>query len=194
MSIADQLLEVANNIPLVFEAGEKKHIMRYSSVLVVGNDTGALQFNCPFEPDYIVVTAHGATAQSASNTVVFALFDRRAFARVGGFFRTRQGGTYKNNASSTETGYAYFACENGICTVSPPSSYNVTFGNDTQYICAAVKYTDKTDKELLTEEISLLADTGAALEYSKLRINETLTDAEWQTLIATKPNRTFTLY
>ena len=193
MSLADKLLEVANNLPRVFEAGEQKHKMRYQSVLIRGNGTGALQFDCPFKPDYILVAAHDADAHSAVNSVILAAFDFRTFAMVGGFLRTRQSGSYKNNAVTATTGVNYFLWADGLCTVAPPSSYNVVYPTDVRYICTAVRYTDKSDKELLEEEIALLADTGGTIQYSESRINETVTDAEWQALIAQKSGRTFAL-
>ena len=193
MNIAEQLLTVANNTPLVFEAGEKKHTMRYATALVVGDGTNIVTFACSFEPDCIFVTPHGADAMSADNAIMQMVFDRRSFARHGGMYRAKKDASNTQGTMASASGRTYFAWADGICTVEVPSSLNAPYITGTQYICSAVKYTDKSDRELLEEEIALLAETGASIQYSKKRINDTVTEAEWQALIAQKPNRTFTL-
>lgn len=193
MSIADKLTTIAENEQKVYEAGEKKHTSRYATAFVVGDGTKNISFDCPFEPDYIVVQYHGADASSATASLTAMQFDRRSFAVNGGFYSVRL--TSKNYIGTvgSATGKTYFKWADGICEVIIPSTLNVTYIDGCQYICIAVKYTDKGDRELLEEEVRLLADTGDTVEYSKTRVNDTVTDAEWQTLIATKPNRTFTL-
>ena len=193
MSIADKLSTLANNIPLIFEAGEKKHTMLYSTCLKSGDDTNIISFPVSFKPDCIIITAHGAYAIEAQNAVQQMVFDSRSFARYGGMYRVIKGGSRTHGTMSSTSGGNYFRWNNGTCEVECPSSLTAPYPKDSQYICVAVKYTDKDDKTLLTEEVSLLADSGDTVKYSKARINATVTDDEWQIIIASKPNRTFSL-
>lgn len=193
MSIADKLITVAENLPKVFEAGEKKHKMRYAVSLGVGDGTNEISFDCPFEPDCVTVSTHGAEAVSAANSVRQMSFDLRSFARYGGIYLIRRSGANINGNFSSGTGKDYFQWANGTCTVIVPQELNVGYLVGAQYICTAVKYTDKSDRELLEDEIMSLAETGEELLYSKTKVNETLSDTEWQLLIANKPKRTFTL-
>ena len=193
MSVADKLLTVANNVSRVFAAGEAKHTARYAAAIAVGDGTRFMSFAVPFEADLFCVAAHGAEALSNSNSVLQLVFDSRAFAKRGGCYRILQDGAPSGGYFSSATGGNYFKVADGICTVEAPASLGVNFINGTQYACTAVKYTDKSDGELLEEEIALLSDTGEVLEYSSARVLSTVTEEEWQTLIANKPNRTFTL-
>ena len=193
MNIADMLLEIANDLPRVFAAGEAKHTSRYVSGLALGDGTKVITIDSPFEPDCFFVTAHGADANSAKNSVLQMFFDRRTFARIGGFYRINQNGSVGNGNFTTASGGNYLYYADGKCVFEIPSSLGVTFVNGAQYAVAAVKITDKSDRELLEEEISLLEESGDALSYSSARVLATVSEEEWQTLIATKPNRTFTL-
>ncbi len=193
MSVADKLLEVANGLVLVFEAGENKHKMRYATSLGTGDGTNEISFDCPFEPDAVTVTTHGADAMYAADSVRQMSFDFRSFARYGGIYLIRQSGANINGNFTSATGKNYFRWANGTCTAMVPQSLNAGYIGGVPYICTAVKYTDKSDKALLEEEILSLAETGEILQYSKARVNATLGDEEWQSLIAKKPKRTFTL-
>lgn len=193
MSIADKLSEIANGIPLIFAAGEEKHTSRYAVAFVTGDGTNIISFACPFEPDCFFVTAHGGAAISADNAIMQMVFDARSFARYGGMYRSRKGGANSQGTFSSATGGNYFGRSDGACTLEVPSSLNAPYINGAQYICTAVKYTDKSDRELLEEEIELLSDVGGAVQYSKARINATVTEEEWQEIIAAKENWTFTL-
>ena len=193
MSVAEKILLLKEDFDNVFAAGEGKHTSRYSVTLAVGDGTNSVTFSVPFEPDCIFVTTHGADATASDNSVLQMVFDKRAFARYGGMYRVRRDGANTQGAMASATGGNYFRWADGVCTVEAPSSLGVNYTSGAQYVCTAVKYTDKSDKDLLSEEIQSLADSGETLSYSQKRINETVTDAEWQTLIALKPNRTFTL-
>ena len=196
MSIADKLSEVAKNVQKVFEAGESKHKMRYATAFVTGDGTNTVSWDCPFEPDVMYVTVNGAEGNFTPKSILFMTFDFRAFARYGGHYRFLDAaGTRMQGNMSSGSGRNYFKYANGKCEVTLPvtQSTEAYYNENSRYVCAAVKYTDKSDGELLCEEIAQLADTGEVLQYSKARINATVSDAEWQTLIANKPNRTFTL-
>ena len=193
MSIADKLSEIASDLPRVFEAGEKKHTARYKTALVAGDGTNIISFEVPFEPDCVFVTAHGAEATTSVSGAMQMIFDIRSFANIGGMYRVRQNSKNTQGAISSASGKNYFRIADGLCSVEVPSVLNSVYPNGVQYIITAVKYTDKSDRELLYDEISMLADMGGAVEYSSARVLATVSEEEWQTLIASKPNRTFTL-
>lgn len=193
MSIADKLLEIANNVPLVYAAGEKKHTSRYATAFVTGDGTNTISFAVPFEPDAVFVTYHGADVFAVANSALTAVFDFRSFAEQAGVLRVRRNSSNMQANVSAATGKTVFNVADGGCTVTLPSAYGTPFLNGTQYVCTAVKYTDKSDRELLEEEIALLPNTARTIEYSSARVLSTLTQAEWETLISTKQGITFTL-
>lgn len=174
-------------------AGEAKHTARYATTLVTGDGTNVIAFKADFAPDCFFVTAHGADAVSADNAIMQMIFDARSFARYGGMYRARRNGANSHGTMASASGGTYFRWKNGICEIEVPASLSAPYISGAQYICSAVKYTDKSDRELLEEEIALLTDNGGTIEYSSARVFGTVTEAEWQTLIATKPNRTFAL-
>ena len=183
MSVAEKLIEVANKIPLVYSAGEAKHTSRYAVAFVTGDGTKNISFDCPFEPDYIAVQYHGAAASSAAASVTGMYFDRRAFAFHGGFYTVRLNSTNYIGTVGSATGGDYFTWADGICEVIIPSKLNATYIDGCQYICTAVKYTDKSDRELLEEELSLLEPTGGTLYYSEARVTSVMTIEEFEALI-----------
>lgn len=193
MSIADKLLEIANNVPLVYAAGEKKHTSKYATALVTGDGTNSISFDVPFEPDAVFVTYHGADVFAVANSALAAVFDFRSFAEQAGVLRVRRNSSNMQANVSAATGKTVFNVADGGCTVTLPSAYGTPFLNGTQYVCTAVKYTDKSDRELLEEEIALLANETRTIEYSKSRIYATVTAAEWQLMIAHLDNITFSL-
>ena len=193
MSIAEKLLTIANNVPRVHLAGEKKHTARYAAALATGDGTNVISFDVPFEPDYISVMRHGADAEAAQYSVRQLTLDARSFARIGGLYMIRKDGSNSHGNFSSATAKNYFRWADGGCTVGVPAALGVPYVDGAEYICVAVKYTDKSDYELLCDEISLLADEGKALSYSSARVLGTVTEEEWQTLIAQKPSRDFTL-
>ena len=193
MNTALKLLTIANNVPLVYAAGEKKHTSKYATAFVTGDGTNTISFDVPFEPDAVFVTYHGADVFAVANSALTAVFDFRSFASNAGVLRVRRNSSNMQANVSAVNGKTVFNVVDGNCTVTVPSAYGTPFLSGTQYVCTAVKCTDKTDRELLEEEIALLPNSARTVEYSSARVLDTLTEAEWQTLIATKPNITFTL-
>lgn len=185
---------MAAAIPLVYGAGEAKHTSRYATFFAVGDGTNIISFNCPFKPDSFFVTAHGASAMSADNAIMQMVFDARSFARYGGMYRARKDRSHTHGTMASSSGGNYFRWADGVCAVEVPASLGTPYISGAQYIATAVKYTDKSDRELLEEEISLLADTGETIQYSKARVLSVMTEAEWDAFTKTaKPSRTFTL-
>ena len=72
-------------------------------------------------------------------------------------------------------------------------SVPVRFDANTDYIVLASKTETRTDKEILTDFVSGLADAGGTVTLSQAAIDAAVTDDEWAALLATKPNWTFTL-
>ena len=81
----------------------------------------------------------------------------------------------------------------GVLTFTMVESVPVRFDANTDYIVLASKTETRTDKEILTDFVSGLADAGGTVTLSQEAINAAVTDDEWAALLATKPNWTFTL-
>ena len=193
MNTAFKLLKIASNVPLVYAAGEKKHTSRYVTAFVTGDGTNSISFDVPFKPDAVFVTYHGANVFAVSNSLLQAVFDFRSFAPTSGMYRVQIGGSVKQGAVSNANGRDYFRYADGVCTVEVLASYGTPFLSGTQYVCTAVKYTDKTDKELLAEEIALLPNDSRTVQYSRDRVYGAVTEEEWAEIIGPKDNITFTL-
>lgn len=193
MKTALKLLEIANNVPLVYAAGEKKHTSKYATALVTGDGTNTISFAVPFEPDAVFVTYHGANVFAVSNSLLQAVFDFRSFATSSGMYRVYREGKFLQGAVSNANGRDYFRYADGVCTVEVLASYGTPFLSGTQYVCTAVKYTDKTDKELLAEEISLLPNDSRTVQYSRDRVYGAVTEEEWAEIIGGKNKITFSL-
>lgn len=192
--------DMANSVKTVFlegynegySEGEAQHTVRYATAFVKGDGTNVILFRADFKPDCFFVTPHGASAIGAT-AIQQMIFDARSFARYGGMYRIRKDGTNTQGTMASASGGNYFKWADGMCTVECPSALGVNYIADAQYICTVVKYTNKTDRELLEEEIAMLSNEARTIEYSKTRINATVTDAEWQTMIAPLTNITFSL-
>lgn len=193
MNTAFKLLTIANNVPLVYAAGEKKHTSKYATALVTGGGTNTISFAVPFEPDAVFVTYHGADVFAVTNSALTAVFDFRSFASDAGLLRVRRNSSNMQANVSAANGKTVFNVADGTCTVIVPSAYGTPFLSGTQYVCTAVKYTDKTDRELLEEEIALLPNDTRTIKYSRDRVYGVVTEAEWSAIIGPKNKITFML-
>lgn len=205
------LEDMAAAIPEVYNAAERQCAAKHFVAVVTGSGTSEMAISVPFDPDAVFVICHSAYAASLANGStgywMDLRFNRRNAARYSGYFMA-----VPPNADRTNTRVsASTALE--ICTYSDGmlrfNAVNATlqkyvWRSDLQYLFTAVQYSDKTDAELLAEEIALLPDaTGGTVEYSLFRVNEIFetasgandgsTSAAWAALVATKPKWTFTL-
>ena len=156
-----------------------------------GNGTTTASFYIPFEPDLLLVAGFSPLAYKGVDKASMAVFDFRAFGAVGGI------GTYGNTNGMANTMYGtsssrFTQAENGMFTINGLSgSRTVVFDSQIVYTVVAVKYTEQTDKERITEFVNHLTGSGTATLYQK-KVEAAFTDEEWADLIATKPDWTFT--
>ena len=199
MSVSEKLTAVAENVAKVYAAGEVKsdarHSLLYKTEFAAGNGGTEMVFDCPFEPDAFCLTSWSPLANDVIS-VHICVGDYRTFGKFGGMIKARvsSGDTYSRISAATLRNYYAYSDGSMKFTVPNTTLYEgVCFDTQLMYSFAAVKYTDKSDYELLSEDIALLNDVGGSVTYSQARVNATVTEEEWLALIATKPNWTFTL-
>ena len=188
---------MAAAIPAVRAAGEAaataacagKHFVG----VVHGGGTKSLSVQMPFDPDALTVMA--ADMRTVGGQVVFFNFLPRSVSHyIGLYCYTGAGSTSISSFGSlTRAKLDQAVYADGVFTLSLADSVAAAFDADTDYIVLASKTETRTNKEILTDFVAGLADTGGSVTVSQAAVNAAVTDAEWATLIATKPNRTFVL-
>ena len=160
----------------------------------VGDGSGSVSFPVPFEPDAVEIIGMDPIFASRTNSLLLFVCDRRSLGQLSGFVQYARG-----NGGITNAALSYSALSSrcywpdGVLTVKDVAgSTAVTFGTGCAYTAIAVKYTEQTDKERITEFVNGLTGSGTA-SLQKAKVEAAFTDDEWAALIATKPNWTFTL-
>lgn len=200
MSIAEKLLAAAENVPLVFESGKAANQAEVDKKIYVGtayfSDTNSMTVSLPFVPDKMMVFSMAALTMSSPLTYYILTFDRTSFAE-----RCAQMSILDDSLSPysarilTTSRDKYFKVdENGVTFVPPQSDVwaSSLWIGGAPYTVSAYR-SGKSDKELLKEQIDVLSEGGGSVTFLQSRVNETVTDEEWATLIATKPNWTINL-
>lgn len=183
-------------------ACESKHFI----TTFIGCGENNFSIEVPFDPDIVCVVCHSPQSNNVKNEWMDLRFDRRNAGQYLGYFMyARSDGSRTNTRVGYATAKDIVYYENGRLYFAAPNAtlQALAWGTDLRYVLTALKYTNKTDKELVAEEIAILPETGSALAYSLERINKIFetadgandgsTSEEWKALVATKPNRTFTL-
>ncbi|MBQ6892640.1 MAG: hypothetical protein IJN48_00395 [Clostridia bacterium] len=172
----------------VFAAGEavsdEKHNALYKVDMKQGSGTGTMEFDCPFEPDAVYIATWSPLFANTENMFHFCLADFRSFARQSGFLKYFTTSILTSMISSSSLGNILKYENNKLAFVAPSSLSSVTFRDCVNYVFIAVKYTDKDDYTLLAEEVALLPSGGGSVTFSEKRINETVTEEEWEEMIA----------
>ena len=160
----------------------------------VGDGSGAHSFHVPFEPDMVLIMGFDPLVLYTEGNLAVVRCDIRAFGLLGGFTQYAVGnGAISNTAYATNTvPTRCFRAEDGTITVKNigPSGTPVQYGAGILYTAIAVKYTERTDKELITDFVHRLTGSGKTT-LNRTKVNEVFTDDEWAALIAVKPNWTF---
>lgn len=203
MSIAEKLTIIAENMPKVYEAGKATYKKRYYSALVqIDARRTYIDLPIDFFPDHIMVFITKSTARDTAATQVgqnicfLPTTDSYCgvtnynisggssnTARLNAYYGTSSGGAHRL-LTKTANGYR----------LSAGSASGTTFSYDTgEYKVIAVKYSDMSDKEMLTEYVRSLSGGETVYIHSQMRASA-FTDAEWDALIAEKPNTTFVLH
>ena len=172
-----------------------------------GNNQNSFSLDIPFDPDVVFIVCHSAYAHTMSNVWMDVRVNRRSASRFMGYFMyTPSSGERTNVRVSAAAGMTALAYVDGVFRFTCPNSTAMQaaiWRSDCQYVFTAVRYTDKTDAQLLSEEIALFSAAGGTVEYSLKRINEIFETSAgandgsesvaWEALVATKPNWTFSL-
>lgn len=200
MSIAEKLVQLKTDFDNVYSAGVLAEAHRISLRRYIntqsGNDTTAITANIPFKPDVITVICFSPLVLSRAKAFCSFTYDLRSFGQLAATATVSTGSTLKLSmfTHSSAQSKCVFA-DNGDVTISKigSSSEIAVFASDMQYVIIAEKYTDKSDAELISDFVNALPDTGGAVTISKIKVESAFTSAEWNALIAKKPNRTFSL-
>lgn len=193
---------MAAAIPNVYAAGEAAEAARIAAKQFVsttyGNDENTISVAIPFAPDFICISCYEAYSRAAASTYCGALCDFRsaALTPVALIQYVNSGGKSSNANASYSTAKTIFTYADGTFTFVPPAStefQNSKWKSELLYVVSAFKYTDQSDKELITDQIARLPDSGGTIEFASAAIHAVFTDDEWAELIAIQPNWTFTL-
>ncbi len=191
--------EMAAAVPAVYAAGEKQAEAvcagRHYVTVLPGSGETAMSFHVPIEPDLLVVIGYDPTVLAKDYQVMMFVYDIAAFGLMGGYMLTNFNQNAYSLAMTTVSALAkYSRAADGTVTLDNIKGNNShpvgTFAENVQYSVTAVKYTDKTDKERITEMVEGLTGSGS-LTLNKAKVSAAFTDEEWKALIATKPDWTF---
>ena len=169
---------------------------RHFSLVVPGSGTDALTFSLPFEPDLLCVMGSEPTVLTRKNNAVMAVLDLRALGLVGGFLLSFDEGTNMKQmmVTSVTSLKRYSRTEDGLVTLTgidtKTSGVMAAFSPQVHYAVTAVKYTDRTDRQRITDMVRSLTGSGS-LTLNRAKVSAAFTEEEWQALMAEKPGWTF---
>ena len=174
---------------------EVSAVMKYAyreniPVTVRGSGTGTLSVPIPFEPDTLLIVA--ANMRIFTCQIAVCVYTPHALGKYLGGVQTTQS-SLSLGMAAIRRDQRLVSYADGVLTFTMIESVPVRFDANTDYIVLASKTETRTDKEILTDFIAGLADAGGTVTLSQEAINAAVTDDEWATLLATKPNWTFTL-
>lgn len=195
--------DMAPAVPAVYDAGaaagkaeaEQTCAMQHFVTVLTGSGETSLSFHVPFPPDLLVVTGYDPTVLATDYQVMMFVYDIAAFGLMGGYMLTSCNQSAYSLAMTTVSALTRYArADDGTVTLGNIRGNNShpvgTFGAAVQYTVTAVKYTNRTDKERITEMVEGLTGSGS-LTLNRAKVNGAFTDEEWAALIATKPDWTF---
>ena len=185
---------MAAAVPTVYAAGksaaEALCDATHFAGTVRGSGTGTLSVPIPFEPDTLLIVA--ANMRIFTYQIAVCVYTPHALGKYLGGVQTTQN-SLSLGAAAIRRDQRMVSYADGVLTFTMVESVPVRFDANTDYIVLASKTETRTDKEILTDFVSGLADVGGTVTLSQAAINAAVTDDEWAALLATKPNWTFTL-
>ena len=166
---------------------------------VMGNDASTISLSLPFKPDIIQVYSYCGYA-STSNAIRNVELDFQACGKYCGYILFNKADAYSNVSAHFPTEWVLrrVTYDEQSSTLTIPIRVDgypdIKFKSNVLYNIIAIK-TGKSQRESVMEEINNLPDEsdGTTLQYNSVKINESFTTAEWESLIATKPNWSFSL-
>ena len=178
-----------------FGAGEAAQKAVCFQATVLGSGTQYLSLEIPFEPDYFTVLAFNPYPTTVPYSEIALAIDLGTFYThlgVSVYIKSTSGFSTARIPDALRTLYTY---EDGVFTVNAGTQSNIPniWRTGTYYKVCAVKRM-LSDKDALTREINALPDDeSGTVTFVGSRVSAAVTDDEWATLIAAKPNWTFTL-
>lgn len=161
----------------------------------VGDGGTSVSFCVPFEPDTVELIGYDPLILHTPSAVLNFIYDIASFGRVVGSCQSTDASISVKSAVISHTGMVerFSQAEDGTITLHDlgSSSHTSNFIEGFVYTVIAVKYTEQTDKERITEFVNKLTESGTVILQQE-KVNAALTEDEWAALIATKPDWTFT--
>lgn len=202
MTTMEKLAAVGKNQPKVFEAGKQKAkevcLAQHFAKQVVGDGSQKLQLHIPFEPDQIFVTGFYPSGYKKANAISLFAADLASFSYIGALSTVyTAGGTLGSSVMTTvSVRKRYQRAEDGIVTienvVGSPTSTVGFFEKGMPYVVTAVRYDKAPDHERIAEFVRGLTGSGTVMLNAQ-KVHAAFTEEAWQSLIAEKPDWTFTL-
>lgn len=177
--------------------GEHRCAQKHFFAVVEGDGTSTLSVPIPFEPDTLTVWGADPRSLNSGTAIAYLSADLTSFAYIAAVF-----GLFNNRSAITTTpmtakGFAdRYNYTDGVVSVfnlkSAASNPESVFPQGVPYVVCAGKFAEGTMRSRIIDYVRSLTGSGTA-SMSKLKIEAVFTNAEWEALIAEKPNWTFTL-
>ena len=207
MVLSEKLKAVADNVPLVFDAGFERGmevcLAKHDAKIVYGSGTDQLTFSVPFEPDVLYIFTNSPDIRTRTAISAYIELDFTCFGMLAGKIGVTSGnngtGAYANLLKSNTTMVSmYSRSDDGTVTIQNAGYSNINggnyvFGEGVPYMVLAVKLELKDLKTRMTESVARLPDEKCVAYYQTQKKQAAFTDEAWAALIATKPNCTFNL-
>ena len=164
-----------------------------------GSGKQVLTMEIPFYPDVLTICAISPYLEASGNSARVFVADTRSSGKRTAFLMHLSSAKADGAKMYSDTISGLLGYADGKLTVDIAGFSNVgTWNTNTRYSVSAVRFPNETAKVLIEEQIALLPDavpsgnTGA-MQYNSTKINKLFTAEEWEALIATKPNWTFSM-
>ena len=183
-------------------AGREQCLMNHYSTTFYGSGTGEILQEIPFKPDIVLVYSTDACTSKIPYSYRGIAVDLRACGRhMGNFFYIWGNGDYRCGWLGSSLNSKYVTYQDGIFRyeMSQEQLPHVSWLTNVKYHLIAMRFPDETGKELFREQILSLPDKvpggiSNQLTVVKSVVDGYFTQAEWEALIAQKPNWEFLYY
>lgn len=213
MNVAEKLQTIAENAPKVFEAGKKSQYDEFWDDFQMNGNRRDYNWafysrwrlggwsNKTFQPKYPIICDGGANANAdtmACRAMCYGMYNFDGEIKQAIILRN-------TNVFSTFEDFPYLKAIHDLTLENITYAYR-PFTNNIDLETLNIKgeiavngfswqWSTKLNKESIQKIIGILSTTtsGLTITLSKTAVNNAFTDAEWATLIATKPNWTISL-
>jgi len=195
-SLADAARGMDGSLALLSTSEIVAKMQNFFVRTVNGDGTGTLAVEIPFSPDALLVYTQSPYAAAETYQNIMTVYDLRTFLRYCGMNRVIATSNTWNTQALLNQSEKRPVYASGVLSVAPGTvvgGHTCVYNASVPYTVVAVKYTEKSDRELLTEVIAGLPDSAYTATFSQYRVNATVTESEWAALTQTKPNVTFAL-